>query len=249
MQVVRSVAFPFCRFFLSATAVNYDSNFFWFVCFSLLGMCVCARLLECSTYFRSFRRPLLSARLFNSFAMITRSIDRFCVSRWTTDRQKKTSPPRGCSFCGLSFHLLIRSSPPFPSNSASGVYFTYGSRAGCFFRRYDTLQVIASWIYSASTLHAAVNFPQKPSMSFVPSCPGSMFAPPPTDKVNTVVVVVAVAFAVAIVCCYWYCCIVPHHVTELIISQPWPDSETLDFFDRRPDTHWPRSLVVVVVVG
>lgn len=46
-------------------------------------------------------------------------------------------------------------------------------------------QVIASWIYSASTLHAAVNFPQKPSMSFVPSCPGSMFAPPPTDKVCT----------------------------------------------------------------
>eukprot|EP00752_Nemacystus_decipiens_P012081 g10711.t1 len=43
-------------------------------------------------------------------------------------------------------------------------------------------KVIASWIYSASTLHAAVNFPQKPSMSFVPSCPGSMFAPPPTDK-------------------------------------------------------------------
>lgn len=47
-----------------------------------------------------------------------------------------------------------------------------------------TQQVIASWIYSASTLHAAVNFPQKPSMSFVPSCPSSMFAPPPTDKVS-----------------------------------------------------------------
>ncbi|CAN0249624.1 unnamed protein product [Pylaiella littoralis] len=43
-------------------------------------------------------------------------------------------------------------------------------------------KVIASWIYSASTLHAAVNFPQKPSMSFVPSCPGSVYAPPPTDK-------------------------------------------------------------------
>ncbi|CAB1101148.1 unnamed protein product [Ectocarpus sp. CCAP 1310/34] len=44
-------------------------------------------------------------------------------------------------------------------------------------------KVIASWIYSASTLHAAVNFPQKPSMSFVPSCPGSVYAPPPIDKV------------------------------------------------------------------
>ncbi|CAM9988636.1 unnamed protein product [Ectocarpus sp. 4 AP-2014] len=43
-------------------------------------------------------------------------------------------------------------------------------------------KVIASWIYSASTLHAAVNFPQKPSMSFVPSCPGSVYAPPPIDK-------------------------------------------------------------------
>ncbi|CAM9689337.1 unnamed protein product, partial [Hapterophycus canaliculatus] len=43
-------------------------------------------------------------------------------------------------------------------------------------------KVIASWIYSASTLHAAVNFPQKPSMSYVPSCPSAMFAPIPTDK-------------------------------------------------------------------
>lgn len=60
-------------------------------------------------------------------------------------------------------------------------------------------QVIASWIYSASTLHAAVNFPQKPSMSFVPSCPSSMFAPPPTDKVSVVVVVVIIG--VVLVCC------------------------------------------------
>eukprot|EP00904_Undaria_pinnatifida_P007087 jgi/Undpi1/3508/HiC_scaffold_16.g06880.m1 len=43
-------------------------------------------------------------------------------------------------------------------------------------------RVFASLIYSASTLHAAVNFPQKPSMSFVPSCPASVYAPPPTDK-------------------------------------------------------------------
>ncbi|CAN0408228.1 unnamed protein product, partial [Laminaria digitata] len=43
-------------------------------------------------------------------------------------------------------------------------------------------QVFASLIYTASTLHAAVNFPQKPSMSFVPSSPGSVYAPIPTDK-------------------------------------------------------------------
>ncbi|CAM9249501.1 unnamed protein product [Ascophyllum nodosum] len=42
--------------------------------------------------------------------------------------------------------------------------------------------VIASIIYSASVLHAAVNFPQSPTMSFVPSCPGSMFAPIPSEK-------------------------------------------------------------------
>eukprot|EP00904_Undaria_pinnatifida_P007085 jgi/Undpi1/3506/HiC_scaffold_16.g06878.m1 len=59
-----------------------------------------------------------------------------------------------------------------------------------WFKEFDTTndkkaliaKILASIIYSASTLHAAVNFPQKPSMSFVPSCPGSMFAPPPTDK-------------------------------------------------------------------
>ncbi|CAM9249351.1 unnamed protein product [Ascophyllum nodosum] len=43
-------------------------------------------------------------------------------------------------------------------------------------------KVLASLIYSASVLHAAVNFPQKPIMSFVPACPSSMFAPIPTDK-------------------------------------------------------------------
>ncbi|CAM9271580.1 unnamed protein product, partial [Laminaria digitata] len=43
-------------------------------------------------------------------------------------------------------------------------------------------KVFASLIYTASTLHAAVNFPQKPSMSFVPSCPASVYAPIPTDK-------------------------------------------------------------------
>eukprot|EP00904_Undaria_pinnatifida_P011934 jgi/Undpi1/7871/HiC_scaffold_24.g10343.m1 len=43
-------------------------------------------------------------------------------------------------------------------------------------------KVFASLIYTASTLHAAVNFPQTPSMSFLPSCPGAMYATPPTDK-------------------------------------------------------------------
>eukprot|EP00903_Cladosiphon_okamuranus_P008352 g8033.t1 len=55
-------------------------------------------------------------------------------------------------------------------------YYTTNDKKGLI------AKVIASWIYTGSTLHAAVNFPQKPSMSFVPSCPGSMFAPPPTDK-------------------------------------------------------------------
>lgn len=44
-------------------------------------------------------------------------------------------------------------------------------------------QVISTLIYTASTLHAAVNFPQRPSMSFNPSCPGSVYQPIPTDKV------------------------------------------------------------------
>eukprot|EP00904_Undaria_pinnatifida_P008485 jgi/Undpi1/4767/HiC_scaffold_18.g08120.m1 len=43
-------------------------------------------------------------------------------------------------------------------------------------------KVLASLIYSASALHAAVNFPQKPRVSFVPNTPGSVYAPPPTDK-------------------------------------------------------------------
>ncbi|CAN0326469.1 unnamed protein product [Ectocarpus sp. 6 AP-2014] len=43
-------------------------------------------------------------------------------------------------------------------------------------------KVLASLIYSASTLHAAVNFPQKTTMSFVPSNPASVYVPPPTDK-------------------------------------------------------------------
>ncbi|CAN0422903.1 unnamed protein product, partial [Scytosiphon promiscuus] len=41
-------------------------------------------------------------------------------------------------------------------------------------------QVLASLIYSASTLHAAVNFPQKSRTSFVPNTPGAVFAAPPT---------------------------------------------------------------------
>lgn len=43
-------------------------------------------------------------------------------------------------------------------------------------------KVLASIIYTASTLHAAVNYPQKPHMSFVPSTPGSVYVKPPTDK-------------------------------------------------------------------
>ena len=57
----------------------------------------------------------------------------------------------------------------------------------CFcFRAFFALasQVLASLIYSASALHAAVNFPQKPRVSFVPNTPGSVYAPPPTDKVR-----------------------------------------------------------------
>ncbi|CAN0224047.1 unnamed protein product [Ectocarpus sp. 6 AP-2014] len=43
-------------------------------------------------------------------------------------------------------------------------------------------KVLASLIYSASALHAAVNFPQQPIMSFVPGNPPSIYVPPPTDK-------------------------------------------------------------------
>ncbi|CAM9248584.1 unnamed protein product, partial [Laminaria digitata] len=43
-------------------------------------------------------------------------------------------------------------------------------------------KVLANLIYSASTLHAAVNFPQRPEMSFSPNTPGSVYAAPPTDK-------------------------------------------------------------------
>ncbi|CAB1103215.1 unnamed protein product [Ectocarpus sp. CCAP 1310/34] len=47
-------------------------------------------------------------------------------------------------------------------------------------------QALASLIYSASTLHAAVNFPQTTTISFAPSNPASVYVPPPTDKgVNT----------------------------------------------------------------
>ncbi|CAN0288357.1 unnamed protein product [Ascophyllum nodosum] len=43
-------------------------------------------------------------------------------------------------------------------------------------------KVLASIIYTASVLHSAVNFPQRSIMSFIPSCPSSMFVPIPTDK-------------------------------------------------------------------
>lgn len=44
-------------------------------------------------------------------------------------------------------------------------------------------KVLASLIYTASTLHAAVNFPQRSILSFAPSTPGSVYVKPPTDKV------------------------------------------------------------------
>ncbi|CAM9284618.1 unnamed protein product [Choristocarpus tenellus] len=42
-------------------------------------------------------------------------------------------------------------------------------------------KVIASVIYTASTLHAAVNFPQKPIMAFVPAYPLGLMKPSPTE--------------------------------------------------------------------
>ncbi|CAM9967586.1 unnamed protein product, partial [Sphacelaria rigidula] len=42
--------------------------------------------------------------------------------------------------------------------------------------------VLASLIHTASTHHAAVNFPQRTQMSYVPSAPASVYAKPPTDK-------------------------------------------------------------------
>lgn len=48
----------------------------------------------------------------------------------------------------------------------------------------ECTQVIATLIYTASTLHAAVNFPQGPFMSFNPSCPGSVYEPPPHRQGN-----------------------------------------------------------------
>ena len=50
--------------------------------------------------------------------------------------------------------------------------------------RHSPPQVLASIIYTASVLHSAVNFPQRSIMSFIPSCPSSMFVPIPTDKVG-----------------------------------------------------------------
>lgn len=38
-------------------------------------------------------------------------------------------------------------------------------------------------IYTASCLHAAVNFPQRPIMSYVPMTPASVYEAAPTDKV------------------------------------------------------------------
>eukprot|EP00904_Undaria_pinnatifida_P004861 jgi/Undpi1/1504/HiC_scaffold_11.g04894.m1 len=43
-------------------------------------------------------------------------------------------------------------------------------------------KILSTFIYTASTLHAAVNFPQQYSMSYVPSCPASIYQEPPADK-------------------------------------------------------------------
>ena len=50
------------------------------------------------------------------------------------------------------------------------------------------MQVLASLIYTASTLHAAVNFPQRPILTFAPNTPGAIYSAPPTDKVRSRVV-------------------------------------------------------------
>lgn len=52
---------------------------------------------------------------------------------------------------------------------------------------FTLVQVLASMIYTASTLHAAVNFPQRSIMSFAPNTPGSIYAAPPTNKVRRTV--------------------------------------------------------------
>ncbi|CAN0351893.1 unnamed protein product [Ascophyllum nodosum] len=43
-------------------------------------------------------------------------------------------------------------------------------------------KIFASLIYTSSVLHAAVNFPQRTAISYVPSCGVSIFEPVPTDK-------------------------------------------------------------------
>ncbi|CAN0524206.1 unnamed protein product, partial [Laminaria digitata] len=47
------------------------------------------------------------------------------------------------------------------------------------------VQMVSSWIYTASAFHAAVNFPQKSIVSYVPNTPGSVYAVPPADKVSS----------------------------------------------------------------
>ncbi|CAN0482666.1 unnamed protein product, partial [Laminaria digitata] len=37
------------------------------------------------------------------------------------------------------------------------------------------IKMVSSWIYTASALHAAVNFPQKSIVSYVPNTPGSVY--------------------------------------------------------------------------
>lgn len=47
-------------------------------------------------------------------------------------------------------------------------------------------QLLASMIYTASCLHAAVNFPQRPTMTYVPMTPGSVYQAAPIDKVRLI---------------------------------------------------------------
>eukprot|EP00904_Undaria_pinnatifida_P004858 jgi/Undpi1/1501/HiC_scaffold_11.g04891.m1 len=70
------------------------------------------------------------------------------------------------------------------SNSVTGGQMAWLSEyhSGSLGKKAFMAKVIATFIYTASTLHAAVNFPQADSMSYSPSCPGAMYAAPPTEK-------------------------------------------------------------------
>lgn len=70
-----------------------------------------------------------------------------------------------CSSCEIA--------PPARTSARNGVILLHN------------LQYLSSLIYTASALHAAVNFPQQPLTSFVPNTPAAVYQPIPTDKVRT----------------------------------------------------------------